>query len=139
VHATVAAVTTPTVINPDTLAPPRGYSNGIVLSGTRTLFVAGQIGWDKDCKIVEGFEAQFALALDNVLDVVRAAGAGPERVGRLTIYVADKQAYIAAGKAIGAAYRARMGKHYPAMSLVEVAALLEDRALVEIEATAVLE
>lgn len=127
------------VINPETLAPPRGYSNGIVLEGTRTLFVAGQIGWDKDCRIVsDDFTAQFALALDNVLDVVRAAGGGPERIGRITIYVADKQAYIAAAKAIGAAYRERMGKHYPAMSLVEVAALLEDRALVEIEATAVL-
>lgn len=128
-----------TVIAPGSLAPARGYSNGIVLSGTRTLFVAGQVGWDREAKIVSSdLTAQFAQALDNVLAVVREAGGAPEHIGRLTIYVTDKQRYLTATKAIGAAYRERMGRHYPAMALVEVKDLLEEGALVEIEATAVL-
>jgi len=127
-----------TIVNPDTLAPPRGYSNGIVLGGTRTLFVAGQIGWDREMNVVDGLSAQFALALDNVLDVVREAGGGPEHIGRMTIYVVDKAEYMAEAKAIGREYRARMQDHYPAMSLVQVAALLEPGARVEVEATAVL-
>ncbi len=128
-----------TVIAPSSLAPARGYSNGIVLSGTRTLFVAGQVGWDREAKIVSSdLTAQFAQALDNVLAVVRESGGTPEHIGRLTLYVTDKQRYLAATKAIGAAYRERMGRHYPAMALVEVKDLLEEGALVEIEATAVL-
>ena len=126
------------VVNPDTLAPPRGYSNGLLYPGGQILFVAGQIGWDKEMKLVDGVAEQWALAMDNVLDVVRAAGGGPEHIGRFTIFVTDKRAYLAAAKAIGAAYRERMGKHYPAMSLVQVADLLEDGAMVEIEATAVI-
>lgn len=127
------------IVNPGTLAPPRGYSNGMVLSGGRILFVAGQIGWDRDGRVVsDDFAAQFGKALDNVLDVVRGAGGGPEHVGRFTIYVTSKRTYVAAAKAVGAAYRERMGKHYPAMALVEVADLLEEGAQVEIEATAVL-
>ena len=127
-----------TIVNPDTLAPPRGYSNGILLGGERVLFVAGQIGWDATMKVADGLTAQFALALDNVLDVVRAAGGAPEHVGRMTIYVVDRHEYVREAKAIGAAYRERFGKHYPAMSLVQVAALLEEGARVEIEVTAVL-
>ncbi len=128
-----------TVIDPQTLAPARGYSNGMLLHGTRTLFVAGQIGWDREGKLVsDDFAAQFAQALDNVMAVVRDAGGNPAHVGRLTIYVTDKRRYMAAAKAIGAVYRERMGKHYPAMALVEVQDLLEEGALVEIEATAVL-
>lgn len=128
-----------TVIDPGSLAPARGYSNGMVLSGTRTLFVAGQIGWDREARIVsDDLSAQFAQALDNVLAVVREAGGAPEHVGRFTIYVTDKRRYLASAKAIGVAYRERMGKHYPAMALVEVKDLLEEGALVEIEATAVL-
>lgn len=128
-----------TIVNPDSLAPPRGYSNGMVLGGGRMLFVAGQIGWDAESRIVsDDFAAQFAQALDNVLDVVREAGGAPEHIGRFTIFVTDKKTYLAAAKAVGVAYRERMGKHYPAMSLVEVADLLEEGALVEIEATAVL-
>jgi enamine deaminase RidA (YjgF/YER057c/UK114 family) len=127
------------VIQPESLAPGRGYSNGMVLEGSRLLFVAGQIGWDRAGQLVsDRLDAQFAQALDNVLAVVREAGAGPERIGRLTLYVTDKRRYLAAAKAVGVAYRERMGKHYPAMALVEVAALLEDGALIEIEATAVL-
>lgn len=127
------------VLSPESLAPARGYSNGIILGPGRVLFVAGQIGWDREARIVsDDFAAQFAQALANVMAVVREAGGGPEHVGRLTIYVTDKQRYLGALKAVGAAYREQMGKHYPAMALVEVQALLEEGALVEIEATAVL-
>jgi enamine deaminase RidA (YjgF/YER057c/UK114 family) len=129
----------PTVVNPASLAPPRGYSNGIVLGPGRILFVAGQIGWDRDGHVVSSdFVEQFSQALRNVMDVVREAGGGAEHVGRLTIYVTDKARYLAELRGVGAAYREHMGKHYPAMALVEVAALVEDAALVEIEATAVI-
>lgn len=130
----------PDVLNPDTLAPPRGYSNGLLFpAGGRLLFIAGQVGWDRNEKIVSPeIGPQFAQALRNVLDVVRAAGGAPEHLGRFTIYVTDKHRYIAARKEIGAAYREQMGRAYPTMALVQVAALLEDGALVEIEATAVL-
>ena len=127
------------VVNPPTLAPPRGYSNGIVLGPGRILFVAGQIGWDKSCKMVsEDLVAQFEQALRNIVDVVREAGGTPEHIGRFTIYVLDKEEYAAKAKAIGAAYRALMGTHYPAMALVQVTDLLEEGAVIEIEATAVL-
>ncbi len=128
-----------TVVNPPSLAAPRGYSNGLVYpAGGRVLLVAGQIGWRADGTFEEGMAAQFDRALANVMEVVRAAGGSAEHVGRFTIYVTDKHAYMAATKAIGTSYRAHMGRHYPAMALVQVAALLEDRAMVEIEATAVL-
>jgi enamine deaminase RidA (YjgF/YER057c/UK114 family) len=127
------------VVNPDSLAPPRGYSNGMVLGPGRLLFVAGQIGWDRESRLVsEAMTAQFEQALRNVADVVREAGGQPSDVGRLTIYVTDKQRYIREAKAIGESYRSIMGKHFPAMALVVVAGLLEEGALVEIEATAVL-
>lgn len=129
----------PTIVNPDTLAPPRGYSNGLLYSPGRVLFVAGQVGWTQEAKIVsDDFTEQFAQALDNVLDVVREAGGEPSHIGRFTIFVIDKDVYMAAAKTVGAAYRERMGKHYPAMSLVQVAALLEEGAQLEIEATVVL-
>lgn len=128
-----------TVVEPDDLAPGRGYSNGMILPAGRMLFVAGQIGWKKNGALVsDGFADQFTQALDNVLSVVREAGGAPDSIGRLTIYVTDKHRYLADAKAIGAAYRERLGKHYPAMALVQVADLLEEGALVEIEATAVL-
>jgi enamine deaminase RidA (YjgF/YER057c/UK114 family) len=127
-------------INPAELGAPRGYSNGMLApAGGRLLFVAGQIGWDRDQKLVSNeFSLQFAQALRNVLRVVREAGGLPEHVGRLTIYVVDHQEYTREAGAVGAGYRALMGKHYPAMALVEVKALLEPGAKVEIEATAVL-
>ncbi|MEM9067281.1 MAG: RidA family protein [Myxococcota bacterium] len=128
-----------TIVNPKTLPPPRGYSNGMLFEGGRMLFVAGQIGMDQNEALVsEDLTAQFRKALENVMDVVREAGGGPEHVGRFTIYVTDKREYIAKTKAIGEAYRAVMGKHFPAMALVQVADLLLDGAKVEIEATAVL-
>ena len=127
-------------INPSSLGAPRGYSNGMIApAGGRVLFVAGQIAWDADQRLVgEGFTGQFERALANVLAVVREAGGGPEQVGRLTIYVTDRQEYLAALSEVGEAYRRVMGRHFPAMALVEVAALLEHGAKVEIEATAVL-
>jgi enamine deaminase RidA (YjgF/YER057c/UK114 family) len=127
------------VVNPGSLAPPRGYSNGMLMGQGRVLFVAGQIGWDREGRFAsDDLGEQFDRALANVMEVVRAAGGAAEHVGRLTIYVTDKRAYLDRTKAIGAAYRAHMGKHFPAMALVEVSALLEDRAKVEIEATAVI-
>jgi enamine deaminase RidA (YjgF/YER057c/UK114 family) len=103
------------------------------------LFVAGQIGWDRERRIVsDDFADQFAQALANVVAVVRQAGGGPENIARLLIFVCDKKEYNAQIKAVGAAYRQIMGKHFPAMTLVEVSALLEDLARVEIEATAVI-
>ena len=125
-------------VNPPALATPRGFSHGMRGAGT-VLFVAGQIGWDRDARLVStDFVHQFAQALDNVLAVVREAGGQPSSLGRLTIYVTDKRQYLARLGDVGAAYRERMGRHFPAMALVEVRSLLEDGALVEIEGTAVL-
>jgi enamine deaminase RidA (YjgF/YER057c/UK114 family) len=126
------------IINPPGLPPPRGYSNGVVSAG-RLLFVAGQIGWTGQATLVsDRFVDQFDQALANVLTVVQTAGGAPESVSRLTIFVTDKTQYVSSKEAIGQRYRARMGRHYPAMSLVEVKGLLEPGALVEIEATAVI-
>ncbi len=119
---------------------PSGYSNGIVApAGGRLLFVAGQIGWDEAGRIVsDDFAAQFGRALQNVLAVVRAAGGAPEHVARLAIYVTDRAEYAAARAALAGEWRRLMGRHYPAIALVEVRGLLEPRAKVEIEAMAVL-
>ena len=128
------------IVNPPELGNPRGYSNGILVpESCRLLFVAGQIAWDGAQKIVsDDFAAQFAQALDNLLVVVRAAGGTPLHVVRMKIYVANRDEYLAAAHEVGQVYRARFGKHYPAMSLFEVARLLEPGAQVEIEATAAL-
>jgi len=130
----------PLPVNPDSLGPVRGYNNGMIFRPGRTLFVAGQVAWDEHHRIVGGsdFTAQFERALRNVLTVVREAGGGPERVGRLRIYVADREMYLARLREIGQVYRSLMGHHYPAMALVEVKRLLEEGALVEIEAEAIL-
>lgn len=125
---------------PDGWVRPRGYSNGVLGEG-RLLFVAGQIGWNPrmpEPTFPEGFAEQFELALANVLEVVTAAGGTPESVARLTVYVTDKREYLASLTQVGEAWRRQMGKHYPAMALVEVQALVEDQAKVEMEATAVL-
>ena len=121
---------------------PKGYSDGVLATGaSRMLFVAGQIAWDEGHRIVGAgdFAAQFAQCLRNVVEVVRAAGGRPEQVARMTVYVKDKRQYAAKMEEIGVAWREIMGKHYPAMSLVQVADLLEEDALVEIEATAAME
>ena len=128
-------------IQPSGWARPRGYSNGMLVTGAgRMLHVAGQVAWDAEQKLVGrgDFAAQFAQALRNVVEVVRAAGGRPEDVVSMTIYVEDKRKYLAAAQEVGARWREIMGKHFPAMSLVQVADLLEPGALVEIEATAAL-
>ena len=125
-------------INPPDWKRPTGYANGVIAEG-KLFFVAGQIGWDGQQNLVsDDFGEQTAQALRNIAEVLRAGAAKPENVVRMTWYVTDKQVYNAAAKAIGAAYREVFGAHYPAMTLVEVADLLEDGALVEIEATAVM-
>jgi len=129
-----------TIINPESLGAPHGYSNGVLTEpGGRLLFIAGQVAWDRQQQIVStNLVEQFDRALANVITVVNEAGGTPEQIARLIIYVTDKDEYRARMKEIGERYRARMGKHFPAMALVEVAGLLEDRAKVEIEAVAVL-
>lgn len=125
-------------INPENWPRPKGYSNGVIGEG-RILAVAGQIGWNERCEFVsDDFLAQAVQALRNVVDVVRAAGGTPANIVRLTWYVVDKHEYLSAARELGTAYKDILESHYPAMSLVQVAALLEDRARVEIEATAVL-
>jgi enamine deaminase RidA (YjgF/YER057c/UK114 family) len=127
-------------INPESLGAPRGYSNGVLAEeGGRLLFIAGQVGWDEDQKLVgPDFADQFDRALTNVLTVVREAGGRADDIARLLIYVTDKREYSSRTREIGERYRALMGLHYPAMALLEVKGLLEDGALVEIEAIAVL-
>ncbi|HYR76901.1 MAG TPA: RidA family protein [Pyrinomonadaceae bacterium] len=129
-----------TIINPESLGAPRGYANGVLTeAGGRLLFVAGQIGWDQNQKLVSAdLVEQFDRALANVISVVIEVGGKPEQIARLVIYVTDKNEYKTRRKEIGERYRARMGKHFPAMVLLEVKGLLEDAAKVEIEGTAVL-
>ena len=125
-------------IDPAGWTKPRGYSNGILAPvGAQILFIAGQIGWNVQQELVsDDLIAQFEQALRNVLAVVSAADGWPDQITRMTIYVDDRDAYLAATRELGAVYRQLMGTHYPAMSLVEVSALLENGARVEIEATA---
>ena len=127
-------------MNPPSLAEPKGYSHGMVLPASgRLLFIAGQIGCDRALRLVsDRFTEQFDQALANLLEVVNDAGGRPESVGKLTIFVTDKAEYTAARRDVGVAYRRRMGKHFPAMSLVEVEGLLEPGARVEIEGIAVI-
>ena len=125
-------------IQPDGWPRPKGYSNGVVAEG-KLLFIAGQIGWDASEKLVsDELAPQFEKALENVKAVLTAAGGAPEHLARVTIYVTDKTEYRENTRKIGEAWRRVLGSVYPAMSLVQVADLLEDGALVEIEATAVL-
>jgi enamine deaminase RidA (YjgF/YER057c/UK114 family) len=126
------------VVTPSYFPRPRGYANGIISQGHQ-LHIAGQIAWDKDARIVSpDFATQFLQALDNVIAVVREAGGATEHIVKLLAFVTDLDAYRAATTAIGEGWRARMGKYYPAMTLVKVAGLLEPGALVEIEGVAVL-
>ena len=129
-----------TFINPESLGAPRGYSNGVLTAaGGRLLFIAGQVAWDETQKIVSAdFVEQFDRALTNVIAVVTAAGGRPDQIARLMIYVTDKNEYCAQTRAVGERYRTLMGRHFPAMVLVEVKRLLEDEAKVEIEGIAVL-
>lgn len=125
-------------LQPRGWAKPIGYANGIEARG-RTIFVGGQIGWDDQCRFqVFDLAGQVGQALKNIVAVLAEAGAGPEHVTTMTWYLRDRKAYVAELKAIGAAYRAVLGRHFPAMAVVEVSGLIEDQALVEIQATAVL-
>jgi len=124
------------VLLPEGWPRPVGYANGVAARG-RMVFVAGQVGWDTSEKFAEGLVAQVRQALENVVAVLRAGGAEPRHVVRMTWYVVDKEAYRSTRAEIGRAYREVIGSSYPAMTLIQVAGLLEERALVEIEATAV--
>jgi len=125
------------ILQPKDWAPPQGYANGIAAEG-RQVFIAGQIGWTADAKLVSGgLSPQVEQALRNIVAVLAQAGGEPRHIVRLNWYVTDKAAYVAQRKEIGAAYRRVIGKHYPAMTLLVVAGLLEEGAQVEIEATAV--
>lgn len=128
------------LINPKALGAPIGYSNGVLTdAGGKLLFIAGQIAWDRNQNIVsDDFVEQFDQALANVITVLKAAGGKPDNVVRIVIYITNKLEYRAQIKAVGERYRKHMGKHFPAMVMVQVAALLEDAAKVEIEAMAVL-
>lgn len=129
-----------TLINPASLGAPKGYANGLLAdAGGRLLFIAGQIAWDDAQKIVsEDFVEQFDKALANVTAVLTAAGGAPENIARLVIYVTDKIQYRERTSEVGERYRKHMGRHFPAMVLVQVAGLLDDAAMVEIEGIAVL-
>lgn len=127
-------------INPESLGMPRGYANGVLTGpGGRLLFIAGQVGWNEQQKILSPDSVeQFDRALANVITVVEEAGGTPQQIARLVIYVTNKNEYRSRSREIGERYRARMGQHFPAMVLVEVKSLLEDDAKVEIEGVAVL-
>lgn len=129
-----------TIINPEELGRPRGWSNGILApAGGRVLFVAGQTATGADGRITDrGFVAQFEIALGKAVTVVAAAGGKPEHIGRMTAYVTDMEAYRASRPRLAEIWRRHMGTWYPAMALVEVSRLVDDGASVEIEATAVL-
>ena len=131
------------IVNPEILGKPRGWSNGVLApAGGRMLFIAGQVASDASGKIPEdisgSFVEQFVRALSNVKTVVEQARGGVDDIGRLTIFVTDVETYLASRKELGPAYRAVMGAHYPAMTLVEVSRLVDPAAMVEIEATAVI-
>jgi enamine deaminase RidA (YjgF/YER057c/UK114 family) len=128
------------IVNPEELGAPRGWNNGLLArAGGRTLFIAGQTARDSSGRVpAADFVSQFDRALENALTVLRQAGGAPADVGRFTIYVTDVAQYRASLKPLGQAYRRRMGGHYPAMALVEVKALVDPQALVEIETTAII-
>ena len=128
------------IVQPKDWVKPRGYSNGIIASG-KLLFIAGQIGWNPKISNPEfssKFSEQFETALENVLAVLSEAKGEPQDLVRLTIYVTDKREYLKSLKEIGVAWKRLLGRHYPTMALVQVVALVEDLAKVEIEGTAVL-
>ena len=126
------------IVQPDGWPRPRGYANGVLAEG-RLLFISGQVAWDeKEQFASDDIVEQVRQALKNTLTMLEAGGARPEHVARMTWYITDKREYLRRGKEIGAVYRELMGSHYPAMSMVQVSALMEDRAKVEIESTAVI-
>ena len=126
------------ILQPPSWARPRGFSNGVAAKG-QMIFVSGMVGWDAEGKFVSNeFVGQARQALKNIVEILAEAKAKPEHITRMTWYVIDKKEYLAASKELGAAYREIIGGHYPAMTAVEVAGLIEDQAKVEIEVTAVI-
>lgn len=126
------------VLEPEGWAPPRGYSNGMAARGT-LVFVGGQVGWNAQQQFEsDAFVDQVRQALANVIAVLAAGGARPEHIARMTWYVVDRDEYVASFREIGKVYRELMGRHFPVMSAVQVVALVEPRARVEIEVTAVI-
>jgi enamine deaminase RidA (YjgF/YER057c/UK114 family) len=127
-----------TTLQPEGWAKPVGYANGVMARG-RQIYVGGQIGWNAQSQFeTDDFAAQTRQALQNIVDVLRAGGAGPEHITTMTWYFTDKQEYLSSLKAIGQAYREIIGRNYPAMAALQVTALMEDRAKVEIQAIAVI-
>lgn len=125
------------ILQPEGWAPAKGYANGMVAEG-RQIFLAGQIGWNAEQQFEsDDFVAQFETALRNIVALLRVAGAGPEHLVRMTWFITDKKEYVSRLREIGQTYRAVLGRNFPAMSVVAVTALMEDRAKIEIEATAV--
>lgn len=125
------------ILQPAGWEKPRGYSNGMVARG-RQIYVAGQVGWDAQCRFQsDRFSEQFRQALQNVVAVLAEAGAGPQHLVRLTWYITSRDEYLDQLREVGAAYSEVIGRHYPPMAVVQVVALVEARAKVEIEATAV--
>jgi len=128
------------VLLPEGWAPPIGYANGIVAGPGRIVFIAGQVGWDAQQRFGSTEIApQFAQALANVLAVLREAGGKPEHICRMPAFCCDKPGYLAARRELGAIWRARMGTHYPAMSMIFVSDLLDSPGKIELEATALIE
>ena len=126
------------VLLPEGWPRPKGYANGVTVKG-RQVYIAGMIGWDAQCVFhTDDFAGQVEQALRNIVDVLREAGGKPEHIVRVTWYVTDKREYLAAGREVGKAYREIIGSYNAAMTAVEVKALIEDRAKVEIETTAVI-
>ena len=134
--AGAAGMTVHTVLKPDGWPRPRGYANGIAAHG-KLIVTGGVVGWDAAERFAEGFAAQFEQLLANTLAILAEGGAGPEHVVRMTWYVTDRDAYVAALPEIGTMYRRLMGRNFPAMTVVQVVALVEAAALIEIETTAV--
>ena len=126
------------LLQPPGWASPRGYANGVAASG-RMVFIGGQIGWNASCELVAAdFVGQARQALANIVAILAEAGGRPEHIARMTWYVVDKREYLDSYRALGDAYRDTIGRHFPAMTAVEVSALMEEGARVEIEATAVI-
>lgn len=124
-------------LQPPDWARPKGYANGVAARGC-TVFLSGIVGWNKECQFeARGFVDQVRQALQNIVEILAQANARPEHIARMTWYVVDKEEYIGSGKEIGAVYRDIIGRHYPAMTVVQVAGLVEEHARVEIEVTAV--
>lgn len=124
-------------LQPPDWARPKGYANGVAARGGM-VFVSGIVGWNKECRFeVRDFTGQVRQALQNIVEILAQANARPEHIVRMTWYVVDKEEYLGANKEIGAVYREVIGRHYPAMTVVEVAGLIEEHARVEIEVTAV--